>query len=181
MTIRNVHERVLPVPPGEAGVLLDGLAGPDDRLWPSRRWPALRLDRPLSAGAAGGHGPVRYTVVRHVPGALVAFRFRAPRGLDGEHRFELLPHAAGSLLRHVIEGSARGRMRLLWPLAFRPLHDASWRTRWTGPGSPSASRPAAPPGPRGSGACAGPSAGGPAGQRSRREKVRVARRSRAGM
>jgi hypothetical protein len=52
--IRNVHERVLDAAPSEAGALIDGLAGEHDRLWPSERWPAMRLDRPLAVGRAAG-------------------------------------------------------------------------------------------------------------------------------
>jgi hypothetical protein len=66
--ICNVHQRSLAVPVAEAGFLIDGLAGPDDRLWPSDRWPAMRFDRPLGVGARGGHGPVRYAVGAYVPG-----------------------------------------------------------------------------------------------------------------
>jgi hypothetical protein len=57
--IRNVHERDLAAAPSEAGALIDGLAGEHDRLWPSERWPAMRLDRPLAVGASGGHGRIR--------------------------------------------------------------------------------------------------------------------------
>ena len=39
VTIRNVHLRVYPVPPERLAPLIDGLAGPDDRLWPHDRWP----------------------------------------------------------------------------------------------------------------------------------------------
>ena len=118
----NVHERLLPPAP-DAGELIDGLAGPDDRLWPAHRWPPMRFDRGLVAGARGGHGPIRYEVAEHVPGERAVFRFTGGR-LDGTHRFELWRSGDGQLLRHVLEGRARGSMRLAWPLAFRWLHDA---------------------------------------------------------
>jgi hypothetical protein len=101
-------------------VLLDSLAGPDDRLWPHERWPPMRLDGGLAAGAHGGHGPVRYSVEAYEPGRLARFRFSAPRGLEGEHRLEV----DGDLLRHVVEARTSGPMRFGWPLFFRPLHDA---------------------------------------------------------
>lgn len=119
-----MHERVLEASEQEVGGLIDGLAGPDDRLWP-RGWPPMRLDRPLAAGARGGHGPIRYTVSEHIPGRRVVFAFTAPRGLDGEHRFEALWAGLGlTCLRHTVTGSATGLMRLGWPLILRPLHDA---------------------------------------------------------
>lgn len=44
MGVCNVHERVLPVPRAEVGLLLDGLSGATDRLWPGR----VRLLRRLT-------------------------------------------------------------------------------------------------------------------------------------
>lgn len=115
--VRNVHSRTV----GDgAGALIDTLAGPDDRLWPGRPWPPLRLDRPLGVGAAGGHGPVGYTVEEYEPGRRVRFRFTAPRGFDGHHDFR----ADGPELRHRIVMRVTGLARLTWPLFFRPLHDA---------------------------------------------------------
>jgi hypothetical protein len=124
MTIRNVHERLLPATPAEVGALLDQLASPADPLWPHDRWPPMRFDRSLQVGASGGHGPIRYVVDRYQPGSMIAFRFTGPQGLHGQHRFEVLPESGGCRLRHVLEGHTTGRMRLLWPLLYRPLHDA---------------------------------------------------------
>ncbi|CAL9388912.1 hypothetical protein SUDANB121_01223 [Nocardiopsis dassonvillei] len=125
MRVRNLHLRHLAAPPDRAGALLDGLASPADALWPADRWPALRLDRPLGVGAAGGHGPVRYTVVAHTPGRHVRFRFSAPRGFDGFHEFTVEPgEGGGTVLRHLLAIRAHGPALLTWPLVFRPLHDA---------------------------------------------------------
>lgn len=38
--------------------------------------------------------------------------------------FEIEPRDGGVVFRHVLEGRLGGRMRLLWPLAIRWLHDA---------------------------------------------------------
>jgi hypothetical protein len=122
--MRNVHERVIQAGAAEAGALIDGLAGDDDRLWPHERWPAIRFDGGLHVGARGGHGPIRYTVEELVPGELAVFRFRPRDGFDGTHRFELEPRDGGVVLRHVLAGRTRGRMIIGWPLAFRWLHDA---------------------------------------------------------
>lgn len=125
MNVVNVHERSLGAPTDAVGTLLDSLASGDDRLWPAETWPRMRFDRPLGAGAVGGHGPIRYVVEEYVPGRSIRFRFVAPAGFDGGHRFEVVPHDDGtSALRHVLEMRVRGRARITWPLVFRPLHDA---------------------------------------------------------
>jgi hypothetical protein len=122
----NVHERVLDAPQAAVGALVDSLSSRDDRLWPHRRWPAMRLDRGLAVGSDGGHGPVRYAVARYEPGGLVAFAFAPAFPIAGEHRCEVLPGPVGetTLLRHVLEGKPHGWLRLGWPLCFRWLHDA---------------------------------------------------------
>lgn len=123
--VRNVHERRLPVPAATAGTLLDSLAGPEDRLWPRRTWPAMRFDRPLGVGATGGHGPVRYSVEEYVPGRRVRFRFHGPAGFDGYHEFEVLPEDdTACRLRHSLVMTTHWPAWLTWPLFFRPLHDA---------------------------------------------------------
>src|SRR5918992_289513 len=88
MRIESVHTRELPVPVEELGRLLDTLAGPDDRIWPIERWPndPILFDRPLSVGAKGGHGPIRYTVTAYEPGRLIEFEFDPGSGLRGLHR-----------------------------------------------------------------------------------------------
>jgi hypothetical protein len=121
----NVHERALPASTAEVGALLDTLASPRDCLWPRDRWPAMRLDRPLGAGASGGHGPVRYVVDEYWPGERASFRFTRPVGFHGYHAFLVRGAAGGAtLLRHELIMRARGPALLTWPLVFRPLHDA---------------------------------------------------------
>lgn len=125
MEVLNVHERRFATPPSAVGRLLDGLASADDRLWPHDRWPPMRFDRPLEVGAAGGHGPVRYTVETYEPGRRVVFRFTGPPGFLGTHRYDVEALAdGGTRLRHTLAMRAAGTARLTWPLVFRPLHDA---------------------------------------------------------
>ncbi|MDT0329982.1 SRPBCC family protein [Nocardiopsis lambiniae] len=125
MRVHNVHRRRLTASPAEVGALLDGLASDTDGLWPTDHWPAMRLDRPLGVGAAGGHGPVRYTVVEYTPGERVRFRFSAPRGFDGFHELTVVPEPdGGAVLGHLLRMRARGPALLTWPLLFRPFHDA---------------------------------------------------------
>jgi hypothetical protein len=120
----NVHERLLLSSVDEVGALIDSLSSRRDRLWPCESWPRMRFDRPLQVGASGGHGPIRYDISAYKPGQSITFRFRAPRGFEGTHRFEIVRAANGIVLRHTLEMNARGRALVTWPLLFRPLHDA---------------------------------------------------------
>lgn len=125
MNVRNVHQRTLDASPERVGELIDGLAQPRDRLWPGDRWPAMRFDRALGQGAAGGHGPVRYVIEAYEPGRRIEFRFTAPRGFGGTHALEIEDAGAGrTVLRHVIAMRTTGPALLTWPLVFGPLHDA---------------------------------------------------------
>ncbi|MFJ4780905.1 SRPBCC family protein [Streptomyces sp. NPDC088762] len=126
MAVYNVHERLLAAKGSEVGALVDSLsAGRKDRLWPGEPWPRMQLDRPLAAGAAGGHGPIRYTVTAYVPGTWVRFTFTGPRGFHGFHEFAVLPvDEERTVLRHTLAMRTTGLARLTWPLLWRPLHDA---------------------------------------------------------
>ncbi len=122
--VLNIHERALSAALDEAGALINRLASEDDILWPHERWPAMKFDRPLSVGAKGGHGPVRYEVAAYEPGRSVQFRFKGPKGFLGHHTFDLREEGDGVVLRHTIDMNTGGPARVSWPLLFRPLHDA---------------------------------------------------------
>ena len=123
--IRNVHERVINAPLEPLGVLLDGLGQKGDRLWPSRSWPPMVLDRPLAPGADGGHGPIRYHVSEYEPGRRVRFTFHPRTGIIGAHELGLdALDDERSRIRHVLIGRTSGAMRVMFPAAVEPLHDA---------------------------------------------------------
>ncbi|EFL05923.1 predicted protein [Streptomyces sp. AA4] len=123
--MRNVHSRVIAADVQAVGSLLDTLATDDDRLWPVDRWPAMRFDRPLGVDASGGHGPIRYTCVKHVPQREVVFRFRRPHGFDGTHGFAVEEmDATHTRLTHELVMRVRGKDKLAWSLMWRWLHDA---------------------------------------------------------
>ena len=123
--VYNTHQREIAAPIGEVGLLIDSLASKNDRLWPRNEWPAMRLNGPLSLGAAGGHGPVRYFVTAYQPGRRIEFQFTGPSGFNGHHSFTATGLTENStLLRHELSLSPRGTARLTWPLFFRPMHDA---------------------------------------------------------
>ncbi len=104
--IRNVHERLLvSVLSERVAELLASLGSPDDRVWPGADWSPMVLDRPLSEGASGGHGNVRYTCGTYLPGRLIEFTFDSVHGrvVDGRHVFEVIPRHAGILVRHTLD------------------------------------------------------------------------------
>ena len=121
----NIHERMIPANVDVVGRMIDTLGSAGDVIWPHEKWPALKLDRPLQAGAAGGHGPIRYRVESYEPGRRVRFRFLSPKGFVGTHGFDVENAGEGaSKLRHVIEMRTLGMAALNWSLIIRPLHDA---------------------------------------------------------
>lgn len=123
--IRNVHERVINAPLEPLGILLDALGQKDDRLWPSRHWPPMVLDRPLALGADGGHGAIRYYVSEYEPGRRVRFTFRPRTGIIGAHELSLdALDDERTRIRHILIGRPRGTMRLLFSAVVEPLHDA---------------------------------------------------------
>jgi Protein of unknown function (DUF3995) len=130
--IRNTHQRKLTASVDFVGPILDTLAGPNDLVWPADAWPAMKLDRGLMVGSSGGHGPIRYHVEAVEPGRSVVFRFEPGMGIVGTHRFTVASCAegqgeatGGTIVRHELEGSATGPMRIVWPLVIRWLHDAT--------------------------------------------------------
>ncbi|MBM7787546.1 DUF2867 domain-containing protein [Tenggerimyces flavus] len=125
MRVHNVHERVLPISMDKAAPLIDQLGQPDDLLFPTPQWPPMVLDGPLQPGSSGGHGPMRYHVQRYEPGRLVEFATEPGMDIVGTHAFSLEKvDDDHTILRHTIEGELEGTMRLAWPTAVRPIHDA---------------------------------------------------------
>ena len=123
--MRNVQSRVIDAPPSTVGTLIDTLAGPDDRLWPTDTWPAIKFDRGLAVGSTGGHGPIRYYVSAYEPGKRVRFTFTPETGIQGYHELRVEPIGpATTRLVHEGVGRTFGRTRLTWPLAVRWLHEA---------------------------------------------------------
>jgi hypothetical protein len=102
--VRSVHERRLP---GDGASVLDHL----EDVWPRERWPML---------TERGLGFMRHELVEHVPGQRITFRITGPHGLSGRHGWEL----EGATLRHTVEATCTGWMRLGWPLVVHPIHDA---------------------------------------------------------
>ena len=125
MKVLNIHERELQASAEQVGTLIDSLASEADALWPSHLWHRIKFDRPLAVGAVGGHGPIRYVVEEYVPGHSSRFRFTGPKGFNGFHCFEIATVSGSSvILKHTLQMTTHGPAILLWPIVFRPMHDA---------------------------------------------------------
>lgn len=124
-TIHSVHERTIAAPSATVGALLDRVSSDSDPLWPAPSWPPIRFDRPLSVGADGGHGPIRYQVTEYEPGRRIRFEFDPASGIEGHHELTVEPSASDRcVMRHELEGAARGAALLKWTCVIRWLHDA---------------------------------------------------------
>ncbi|MCC1495326.1 hypothetical protein [Alcanivorax sp. 1008] len=125
MKVINIHEREIAAPLKEVGAALDALSSAEDRVWPSDKWPRIKLDGPLKVGAKGGHGPIRYMVESYSPGERIQFKFTGPRGFCGYHDLALEEiDDARCLVRHSVNANLTGLMVLKWKLVMRALHDA---------------------------------------------------------
>ena len=89
LRITNIHKRVIRQPKARISILLDTLSTSDDKLWPIDRWPAMQFNKGLAVGSHGGHGPIRYSVKRYVPGEFIEFEFMKPKGFNGTHGIEI--------------------------------------------------------------------------------------------
>ena len=125
MKVLNIHERELPAAAEKVGALIDSLASREDALWPCHSWISMKFDQPLGIGAKGGHGPIRYIVEEYIQGQYIKFRFQSPKGFHGFHSFEIIRGIGQTvLLRHTLNMTTHGLASLLWPIFFRPMHDA---------------------------------------------------------
>ena len=89
------------------------------------KWPRMRLDKGLTPGSKGGHGPIRYSVEKYVEGEKIVFVFSRPKGFDGRHWFEILPKGSEKCeIRHTIDMCTNSMAGLQWIFAIRWLHDA---------------------------------------------------------
>lgn len=125
MKVINVHKRVIAQPIDKVVPLLNTLASKEDQIWPKEQWPGMRLDKGLTVGSRGGHGPIRYHIESYVPGESIQFRFERPHGFAGIHRLSIsASDTSKTKLHHIIEMQTSGSGTLAWLLAIRWLHDA---------------------------------------------------------
>lgn len=105
--------------------MLDTLATDHDKMWAIDKWPRMRLDNGLTLGSKGGHGPIKYTVEKYIPGRFIQFRFSRPAGFDGIHKFEIKAIGEDQTeIVHTLDMVTNFKASLQWSIVFRWLHDA---------------------------------------------------------
>ena len=125
LRIVNIHKRVIDQPIAVIASLFETLSSSNDSMLATDKWPAMFLDKGLKVGSKGGHGIIRYSVIKYQPGECIRFRFSRPIGFDGDHEFKISALGAHQTeLRHEINMRLRGQAYLTWPLVIRWLHDA---------------------------------------------------------
>jgi hypothetical protein len=114
MKIHNAHERVVDAAPERVAALVADF----DTIWPDH---IARAPRYFGDGVYAAAPMVWEEVAR--ADAARAFRVIHPPELDAEHWFEVRETAAGTLVRHVIYGEARGGFADVWRNRLEPIHD----------------------------------------------------------
>ena len=106
--------------------LIETIATNDDKVWPFEQWPKIKLKEGLKVGSYGGHGPIRYSINKYIPGEIIQFKFTKPKGFNGIHKFEISEIALDEVeLIHTIDMTTSGTGTVVWFLiGIRWLHDA---------------------------------------------------------
>jgi hypothetical protein len=125
MHVTNIHRRIIVQPLSAIAALFKTLASDQDLMLATDKWPRMKLDKGLTVGSKGGHGPIRYTVSEYNEGQSIQFQFTKPIGFNGYHRFEINAlDNSRTELRHIIDMKTSFLATLQWGLAIRWLHDA---------------------------------------------------------
>ncbi len=125
MKVINIHKREINQPKERVSKLLDTLSSKNDELWPKEKWPAMVFKKGLTEGAIGGHGPIKYSIIKYIPGKFIEFSFLKPDGFAGIHKFEISEiETELTEIKHTIKAILSGKGILTWYLAIKWLHDA---------------------------------------------------------
>lgn len=125
MKVLNIHSRQLKISSDELSEMFSSLASKNDRIWPHEKWPAMKFKDGLKIGAKGGHGPVRYQLIRKEIPKVIEFQFLGPKGLHGIHKFESFEREGDQIeIRHTIDMVTKGIGTLAWLVGIKWLHDA---------------------------------------------------------
>ena len=105
--------------------LINSLATPEDEIWPTEKWPRMKLDNGLAVGSKGGHGPISYFVEVNIQSEQIVFRFTSPKGFDGVHKFDInVVQENKTELLHTIDMKVNLKAYFLWIVGIKWLHNA---------------------------------------------------------
>jgi len=125
MKIINIHKRIINQPKSALDTVISTLSSKEDKVWPTKNWPRMKLDQGLQEGSKGGHGPIRYFVQKYIPNQLIQFQFTDPKNFVGIHKFEIESlNLEQTQIMHTIDMDAKGVGILTWSIGIRWLHDA---------------------------------------------------------
>lgn len=125
MKITNIHKRIINQPQSALNPIISTLATKEDKVWPIKNWPRMKLDKGLQEGSKGGHGPIFYVVQKYIPNQLIQFRFTEPQNFVGIHQFEIESlNLEQTQITHTLDMDAKGSGILTWGIGIRWLHDA---------------------------------------------------------
>ena len=125
LKVINIHKRTINQPKKKLTELIETLSTEKDKIWPFEKWPKMKFKEGLKEGSNGGHGPIRYTINKYIPGELIQFKFIKPEGFSGIHKFEISELANNKTeLTHTIDMNTTGIGTLTWTIGIRWLHDA---------------------------------------------------------
>lgn len=125
MKVLDIHKRTISLPKEDLIGLLKTLSTPNDRIWPYEKWPAMKFKGGIKVHAEGGHGPVRYSVVKYNPEKIIEFRFSQPSGFHGIHKFELNELTSDKTeIIHTIDMNTSIKGSLIWLFVIRHTHHA---------------------------------------------------------
>ncbi len=125
MKVINIHKRIIYQAKDNIWQLFEKLATREDQIWPYKKWPAIRLNNELKVGSKGGHGPIRYTVLKKSFEEGVVFKFTGPKGFDGTHEFRIDELSKMKVeVSHTIKMNTSGWDTYYWLFVIRWIHDA---------------------------------------------------------
>ena len=125
MKVINIHKRIINQPKENVSKLLETLSTKDDKIWPNKKWPAIKFKEGLKVGSFGGHGSIRYKIVSYDIGNSIYFEFIKSSGFIGFHSFEIKELEINVIeVKHTIEMNTTGKGIFNWAIVIRWLHDA---------------------------------------------------------
>lgn len=125
MKVLNLHKRKINASKALVLELFLTLSTVNDEIWPTDNWPKMKFADGLKLGSKGGHGPIRYEIVKYNPQNSITFRFQKPIGFKGTHEFEITElDKDNTEIKHTIEMTTSSIGTIQWLLGVRWLHDA---------------------------------------------------------